>query len=222
MDDTLHYFTRASGHAVEALFGEIERRFGIAKSDLDEAYREILLAAQSRHFAERKTSREYRAERFAALLDRFDCDPGARLGELLDVYDTALAEALELKPGAGQALAAAKRAGLSVMVISEAPHDAKEATIERLGIAPSVDLLVTAAGEGTSKSDGLFEKALARAGCGPQELLYVGDSLDRDIAPTSSLGIASVYVGEEELPEGSAAIRLDLTALGRLLDQLAP
>ncbi len=128
----------------------------------------------------------------------------------------------KLKPGAREALAAAKWAGLSVMVVSEGPHDTQETTIERLGIASCVDLLITSAGEGASKSDGLFERALERAGCEPHEVLYVGDSLDRDIAPTSALGIASVYVGEGELPEGSTAIRLDLPTLGQLLRNETP
>lgn len=107
------------------------------------------------------------------------------------------------------------------MVISEGPHDAQLTTIERLGIAPSIDLLVTSAGEQASKSDGLFEKALERAGCKRHEILYVGDSVERDIAPTSALGIANVYVGDDKLPDGSTAMRLDLVALARLLDQLA-
>jgi beta-phosphoglucomutase-like phosphatase (HAD superfamily) len=41
------------------------------------------------------------------------------LEQLLDVYDAALAEALELMPGARGVLAAARQAGLSVMVVSE-------------------------------------------------------------------------------------------------------
>jgi putative hydrolase of the HAD superfamily len=221
LDDTLHYFARAAGRASKAVFCDIERQFGIGVDDLDEAYREILRVAQSRHFSQPKTAREYRAERFGALLSKFAQAPGPQLDRLLDVYDAALGEALELKPGARQALTAAKRAGLSVMVISEAPHDAQTTTIERLGIAPNIDLLVTSASEQASKSDGLFEKALERAGCERHEVLYVGDSLDRDIAPTSALGIANVYVGDDELPDGSAAMRLDLTALAQLLNQLA-
>ena len=108
------------------------------------------------------------------------------------------------------------------MVISEGPHDAQETTIGRLGIAADVDLLVTSAGEGVSKSDGLFERALERANCVPHEVLYVGDSLERDIGPASELGIASVYVGDEELPEASKAIKLDLAALARLLTVQGP
>jgi putative hydrolase of the HAD superfamily len=221
LDDTLHSFERASRRASEAVFDDVERQFGIGVDALDEAYRELLRAAQSGHFSQPKTSREYRAERFGALLSGFGLDPGPQLERLLDVYDAALGEALELKPGARQALMAAKRAGLSVMVVSEGPHDAQATTIERLGIAPSIDLLVTSAGEQASKSAGLFERALERAGCERHELLYVGDSLERDIAPTSALGIASVYVGDDELPDGSAAMRLDLPALAQLLSQLA-
>ena len=103
------------------------------------------------------------------------------------------------------------------MVISEGPHDAQTTTIERLGIASGIDLLVTSAGEQASKSDGLFEKALERGACGRHQMLYVGDSVERDILPTSALGIASVYVGEDELPDGTTAMRLDLVALARLL-----
>ncbi len=220
LDDTLHDFKRASSRASEAVFREIERQFGIGVDELGEAYREILRAAQSGHFSQPKASREYRAERFGALLGGFAVDPGPHLDPLLDIYDAALGEALELKPGVRQVLISAKRADLSVMVVSEGPHDAQTTTIERLGIAPSVDLLVTSGGEGASKSDGLFEKALERAGCECHEVLYVGDSIDRDLAPTAALGMASVYVGDEELPSDSAAMRLDLAALSHLLDRL--
>jgi putative hydrolase of the HAD superfamily len=222
LDDTLHYFKRASGSASEAVFRDIERQFGIGVDDLTKSYREILRAAQSGHFSDRKTSREYRAERFEALLAAFARDPAPALDGLLDIYDAALGEALELKPGARQALSAARRASLSVMVVSEGPHDAQTTTIERLGIGSSVDLLVTSAGEQASKSDGLFERALAHAGCEPHQVLYVGDSVERDILPTSALGIASVYVGEEELPDELTPMVLDLPALAGLLDRFAP
>lgn len=221
LDDTLHYFKRASGRAAGVVFLEIERQLEIGVEDLEQAYGEILRTAQSHHFSQRRTSREYRAERFGALLQEFGHDPIPHLDQLLDAYDAALGEALELRPGAREVLAAAKRAGLSAMVISEGPHDAQQATIERLGIASDIDLLITSAAEGTSKSDGLFEKALTQAGCERHQLLYVGDSLSRDIVPTSALGIANVYVGEDDPPDRSAAMRLDLITLARLLDQPA-
>jgi putative hydrolase of the HAD superfamily len=221
LDDTLHYFRRASADASETVLREIQRDSGIELGVLEHAYREILRTGQGGHFSQPRTSREYRAERFGALLGRFDQDADPSLDRILDLYDAALGEVLTLKPGARESLAAVKRAGLSVMVISEGPHDAQETTIDRLGIAPSIDLLVTSASEQASKTDGLFERALDRAGCERCEILYVGDSIDRDIVPTVALGIASVYVGEEELPEHVPAIKIDLAKLSQLLDSLS-
>lgn len=221
LDDTLHYFGRASRGAADAVFAAAERQLGIRSGDLKRAYREILRNARRGHFSRPLTAREYRAERFGELLEGFGFDPGAgRLERLLDVYDAALAEALELRPGARGALNAIGAADLSVMVVSEGPHDAQATTIDRLGIASDVDLLVTSAAEGASKSDGLFEIALARAGCEPHEVLFVGNSVERDIVPTAALGIPSVYVGKEDLPAGSAAVKLSLTALARLFGEL--
>jgi putative hydrolase of the HAD superfamily len=224
LDDTLHRFTHASGRAAEAVFAEIQRRQGIPADRLRHAYGVILRGAQSAGFTLDRTAREYRGERFAALLDELgrSSDGERGLDRLLGVYDAALGEELELRAGAAEALRAARRAGLSTMVISEGPADAQSTTIERLGIAPMVDILVTTAAEEVSKSDGLFEIALTRAGCGPEEMLYVGDSVERDIAPALALGIAAVYVGEEGPPAGQEAIRTDLAELGRLLERLRP
>lgn len=219
LDDTLHHFKRASGRAAEAVFLEVERQFGIGAGELAAKYHEVLRAAQSDHFSSPKSSSEYRAQRFSALLREFSLDTASQLDRLLDVYDAELAESLELKPGAYEALQAARQAGRSVMVISEGPHDAQQTTIERLGIGASVDLLVTSAGEGISKTDGLFEKALDRGRCRRQELLVVGDSLDRDIAPAAALGIAAVYVGAETLPDDLAALRLSLFELAQALNR---
>ena len=218
LDETLHRFRRASGRAAEAVFVAVERESGVAVAELGTAYGEILAAARSRHFTEAKTSREYRAERFRALLGRFGIDPSGQLDRLLGIYDSTLGEALELKPGAGEALRAARGAGLAVMIVSEGPQDAQDTTVERLGIAAEVDLVVTSAGEGVAKTEGLFGRALERAGCGSDELLYVGESPDRDIAPAAALGIACVYVGDDPLPGDSPAAKLDLAQLGELLD----
>ena len=107
------------------------------------------------------------------------------------------------------------------MVISEGPHDAQERTVARLGIAPGIDLLVTSAGEQALEGATGCSRGRSRVRTASRlELLYAGDSIERDIAPASALGIATVYVGEEEPPDGLAAIRVDLAGLGRLLDKV--
>lgn len=165
LDDTLHDFRRASASATDAAFGAIDGHVGIGTGDLGAAYGEILDAARCGHFTEPKSAREYRGERFGALLRRFGVDPGPHLERVLEAYDAALGEALALRPGALGALRATKRAGLLVMVVSEGPRDAQETTIERLGLAPSIDLLVTSTGEGAAEG-----RRLVRAGAGARRV----------------------------------------------------
>lgn len=91
----------------------------------------------------------------------FSIIPYRHLEAVLDLYDEVLSRSLQLKDGAKETLLAARANGLRIMVVSEDPQDAQEATLERLEIAPLADLLVTSAAEKASKRGGLLKIALA-------------------------------------------------------------
>ena len=46
--------------------------------------------------------------------------------------------------------------------------------------------------------------ALGKAGCGPTEALFVGDALEADVAGANPLGMTSVYLRADGLPEAPA------------------
>ena len=206
LDDTLHFYRKASGQACEAVFEYLGEEFGCGVNELQAAYTGILKDAQKGAFADGRSARECRAERFGKLLTAFSIIPHRHLEAVLDLYDEALSLNLKLKEGAKETLLAARANGLRIMVVSEGPHDAQEATLVRLGIAPLADLLVTSAAEKTSKRGGLLKIALGRAQCAPHELIYVGDSLENDIWPAQEAGVQSIYVGEEPVPAGVVKI----------------
>ena len=104
------------------------------------------------------------------------------------------------------------------MVVSEGPHDAQEATLARLGLAPYVDLLVTSGQERRSKKEGLLQVALAKAGCLPQNSVFIGDNMDCDILPALALGMEAFYVGEDiQMPSGAKKLS-SLADLHRFLN----
>ncbi len=206
LDDTLHFYRKASGQACEAVFEYLDEEFGCGAGELQAAYTGILKDAQKGAFADGRSARECRAGRFGNLLAAFSIIPHRHLEVVLDLYDEALSLNLKLKEGAKETLLAARANGLRIMVVSEGPHDAQEATLERLGIAPLADLLVTSAAEKTSKRGGLLKIALSRAQCAPHELIYVGDSLENDIWPAQEAGVQSIYVGEEPVSAGVVKI----------------
>lgn len=97
----------------------------------------------------------------------------------------------------------AKEAEKKTVIITEGPQDAQALTIERLGLSPYIDTLITSAAYGTSKSDGLFEVALREIDCAPTNILYIGDSPDRDYAPACALGIPCLLLQENDDFQGA-------------------
>lgn len=89
-------------------------------------------------------------------------------------------------------------------------------TKERLkkhGILQYIDLVIASAEEGVSKPDRrIFEMALERSGCKPNEAVMIGDRIDNDIVPAKLLGMHTIWVkqgfgqywniqGENEKPD---------------------
>lgn len=71
-------------------------------------------------------------------------------------------------------------------------------TKERLaqhGIIQYIDLVVASAEEGVAKPDKrIFEIALERGSCKPDEAVMIGDRIDNDIVPANLLGIHTIWV----------------------------
>ena len=70
-----------------------------------------------------------------------------------------------------------------------------EERLERLGLLKYIDLVIASAEEGVSKPDlRIFQIALARADCKPDDAIMVGDRLDNDIIPANKIGMKTVWI----------------------------
>lgn len=70
-----------------------------------------------------------------------------------------------------------------------------EARLNKLGILKYINLVIASAEEGVSKPDRkIFDIALSRAGCKPENAVMIGDRLDNDITPAKKLGMMTVRV----------------------------
>lgn len=67
--------------------------------------------------------------------------------------------------------------------------------LEHFGILKYIDLVVASAEEGVSKPDKrIFEIALERSGCKPENAVMVGDRIDNDIVPAKQIGMKTIWV----------------------------
>lgn len=67
--------------------------------------------------------------------------------------------------------------------------------LENWGIGKYFDVIVASAEEGCEKPDlKIFELALKRANCKPEESVMIGDRLDNDMVPAKQLGMKTIWV----------------------------
>ena len=70
-----------------------------------------------------------------------------------------------------------------------------EERLEKLGLLKHIDLVISSAEEGVAKPDlRIFQIALARADCKPEEAVMVGDRIDNDIIPANKIGMTTVWI----------------------------
>lgn len=93
------------------------------------------------------------------------------------------------------ALEAVERLGTAIGLVTNGAATVQRAKLEAVDLLARFDPLVISSEAGERKpSPVIFEIALAAAGVGPDEAVYVGDNLWHDIAGAHAAGIPTVWV----------------------------
>ena len=70
-----------------------------------------------------------------------------------------------------------------------------EQRLTAFGIRQYIDLVIASAEEGVAKPDlRIFQIALDRSNCKPEEAVMVGDRIDNDIIPANKIGMITVWI----------------------------
>jgi putative hydrolase of the HAD superfamily len=196
-----------------ALAAELAGRFGLAV-EVDNVQRALAaeIAFYRAHMGEGRDRDSLAAlrARCAEVLRRA-LAPSAGLAAVPGPALTdALLDALRFSafPDARGALIAARRRGARVIVVSNWDVSLID-VLERVGLAPLIDAVVTSAAVGARKPDtAIFAHALGLAGVAPERALHVGDSPSEDVAGARACGIPALLLCRDgaPAPQGMTAI----------------
>ncbi len=134
---------------------------------------------------------------------RFAASLGARTTpEQLDWYHEEqrllLLESFELRSDCVEILQSLRRRGLHVGVVSNIDDDYLVPMLERAGLSDVLDAWTSSEEAASCKPDpGIFQHALRKADARPENVLFVGDSLEHDVAGARRLGMTTVLIQEE-------------------------
>ena len=155
--------------------------------------------------------------RLAAQHGRTDVDPLA-LAEALNEFvdDTAVT----LLPGAEHALESAAEIG-PVGMVTNGPKDRQQAKLEALNIVHRFDVIVYGAELSRRKPHTVpFERSLAELDLVPAQVLYVGNSLEYDVAGAQNAGLSAAWLRGTDDDAGAYDPEYVLDSLSDLPDVL--
>lgn len=127
-----------------------------------------------------------------------------------------------------ETLASLKERGLYLAIVSNIDDDYLDPLVEKHGLDELLDHWTSSEEARSCKPDvAIYRHALEKAGLAPGEALFVGDSLQHDIAGASAAGLPSVRIVEEGVTtplthglEITAQPDHQIAALSELLDLL--
>jgi 2-haloalkanoic acid dehalogenase type II len=127
-----------------------------------------------------------------------------------------------LREGVRKTLGELRARGLHVGIVSNVDDDQLTHMLELAQLEPHFDSILSSEAARSCKPDpSIFHEALRRAGCLAQEALFVGDSLQQDIAGANRVGLRSVLIwsdAEREPTIGEHQPRHVIRRIPELLD----
>jgi len=149
------------------------------------------------------------ADHFAELFARFGiADPG-EAQVAADWYRKNRFHGLRLFPGVETIFSTVREAVARVEpmaarpigIVTNGPTEVQRAKLELLEIDRLVDFVLVSEEFGVAKPDpGIFREALRLAEVGPEEAIFVGDSIEFDMAGAQAAGIPTVWVNRHRRP----------------------
>lgn len=192
IDNTLYSFDKAHEPAMEALHAYAREHLGLEPEQLA---REIMLAAEDvkTHLDADCAALHNRTLRIQVMLERnrLPLIHAAPMGELY--WDTLLRHA-EPNPGSLTCLAKLKEQGYILGIGTDMTIEYQLKKLEKLQMLPLFDFIVSSEEANVEKPhEKLFRICAMKAGVSPEECLFIGDSLKKDVLGPRAMGMHSVW-----------------------------
>ena len=193
LDNTLYDFNRwnrigqqrADAYGVEKLGPAKGQLIGLYKRSMEEYPLRLGINNPAIHS---------RVLRFKDVLEKCDIPVESHALELTKLYWSAFLENMKPEPGISELLDALKKNGIITGVGTNMTALIQFMKLDVLGLSEKIDHLITSEEAGYEKPDPrFFEYCLSKAGVTPEECVFIGDDLERDIPAPKDLGMRAIW-----------------------------
>ncbi len=165
-----------------------------------------------------------RSIRIQNMLEQWEKPIFPHLKNLYLLYWNGLLEASEAEPGSVEALRTLREMGIRIGIGTDMTLRMQYEKLEKYGFAPYINHIVTSQEAGHEKPHpALMGLCIEKAGCRPEEMVFVGDNFKKDIVGSAAAGMHPVWyrAKEKKLPE-NPALKPEEYKVIRHFDELVP
>ncbi len=198
LDDTLYSSFKAGNREGFARCGQYAaEHFGLSAEDFSERMQQARRAFAAR--LPREPEIHDRALWAQHALESYGINPIAHVEALDNLYWESVLAHTKIRAGVSELFADLHANGVKIGVCTNMLVGMQARKLCLLGIADQIDFLVTSEEAGKDKPDpAIFELALKKANCQPEEALMVGDNFDHDIVGAHAVGISGLWLHVHE------------------------
>lgn len=191
LDDTL-YDARSCYQAGQNELAQFSaNRFGLSTEEFNVLFSEANKAVKRQ--LGNVASSHNRLLYIQHFLENIRENPACLALEMYEIYWRTVLKNMKLFPYVLPLFQLLKDSGLRIAILSDLTAQIQHRKIKALGIEKFVDVLVTSEEVGEEKpSRKMFDCVIAKLNLKPEELLMIGDSLERDIAGAKAIGIKAI------------------------------
>lgn len=204
IDNTLYNLDKANETAMSALGIYVKKNFGM---EPEETRR---LAGKCMGIVAQRTG-DYAAQhnrllRYQCFLEQIGSTDYQKAMEMYHVYwDTVLA-VMEPEPGIVSLFLRLKDAGIRLGIGSDMTAYIQYKKLEKLGVLRYLDFLVMSEEAGAEKpAPRFFDLCVKKAGCRPEECVFIGDNLKKDVIGSTECGLKGTWYNPEDKEAKEAA-----------------
>ncbi len=207
IDNTMYSFDRAHEAAMAALGAYVKENFDMEPVDMADLIKKCADIVTERT-GDNCAALHNRLLRFQCFLEEIGSTEYQKAMEMYHVYWDTILEVMEPEPGLVPLLSRLKARGIRLGVGSDMTAYIQYKKLEKLGVLKYLDFIVTSEEAGEEKpTPRFFELCVKKAGCKPEECIFIGDSLKKDVIGSTEFGMKGTWYHPSQDDTGYPVIR---------------
>lgn len=193
IDNTMYDFDKVHKIAMAALGTYAKENFGMEPEETVALVKKCMDIVAERT-GDNCAALHNRLLRFQCFLEQIGSRDYQKAMEMYHVYWDTILENMEPEPGLISLLISLRGRGVRIGIGSDMTAYMQYKKLKKLGVLQYLDFIVTSEEAGAEKPDPrLFDLCVKKAGCRPEECVFIGDSLKKDVIGPSKCGLKGTW-----------------------------